>query len=273
MPFDYNKSLWGSGTATLRLTSPTSFRLYQALQAVASLTAGARVLEIGCGAGQFIRALKQMRPELDCHGVDISSEAITFAKTAQDGVNYEVSTEKQLPYAAQHFDAVLIFDVLEHVQDPLFLLTEAARVLKNHGVLYAFVPCEGDWLSWWHWLDKIGLKNSLTEKFAGHIQYFSRRKLLSIVEAAGLNLTRKRYSEHVLGQLLGIVSFNLMNQAAKKHGLSQLNNEHYFADLQRRAGSPVFRLIKNTVNCLINIESYILARVPSPNLHFTAVKK
>lgn len=273
MSFDYNKSLWGSGTATLRLTSPTSFRLYQALQAVSSLTAGARVLEIGCGAGQFIRALKQKRPELDCHGVDISSEAIALAKTAQDGVNYEVSTEKQLPYAAQHFDAVLIFDVLEHVEDPLFLLTEAARVLKNHGVLYAFVPCEGDWLSWWHWLDKMGLKNNLTEKFAGHIQYFSRPKLLSIVAAAGFDLRRVRYSEHALGQLLGVVSFNLMNRSAAKQGISQLNNEHYFAELEHRTNSQIFSLIKNLVNSVINIESHVLARIPSPNLHFVAIKK
>ncbi len=272
MSFDYNESLWGKGTARLNWSSPTSFRLSQALKAVKILPASAKVMEIGCGLGQFIRAIKQARPELMCYGSDISETAITQAQALGDGVEYALSTPDRLPYADQELDMVLIFDVLEHVPDPVSLLKESHRVLKPGGRLYAFVPCEDDCLSLWHWLHKLQLKNDLTKKYAGHIQYFSRQSLKQTVQAAGFEILEVRYGEHLLGQLLNVMSFKLMHRAATAKGLSQLNNEAYFAETNNQSGGVIMKIIKHIVNSSVNIESRLLCRFPSPNVHLIAKK-
>jgi hypothetical protein len=80
------------------------------------------------------------------------------------------------------------------------------------------------------------------------------------------------YSEHIIGQLLGIAAFFSMNRFAKKHKLAQVNNEQYFDNLHARGGG-VLRWIKNLVNAVVFIESAVFSRLPSPNVHVTAVKK
>lgn len=269
--FDYEKSIWGHGNASFRLSSPTSFRLRQSIESLSELKAGAKVFELGCGAGQFVREIKKIRPELDCYGCDISQHAITIAKQANDGVNYDLSFENRSPYADNFFDAVLIFDVLEHVANPNLILTEVNRVLKNGGVFYSFVPCEADALSFWNLLHKLGLKRELTKMYAGHINKFSRQSLVSLVQSHGFVVKRIRYSEQVLGQLLGLAAFFSMDNFAKKNNLHQVNNEQYFYDLGQKGGR-VLKIIKNIVNSLVTLESIIFSRVPSPNVNLTVVK-
>lgn len=270
--FDYEKSIWGHGNASLRLSSPTSFRLRQSLKSMAGLKVGAKVLELGCGAGQFIREIKTIRTELDCYGSDISQHAIAVAKQVNDGVSYDLSSENKTPYTDNFFDAVLIYDVLEHVASPNLILAEVNRVLKSGGVFYCFVPCEADPLSFWNLLHKLGLKKELTKMYAGHINKFSRMSLVSMVESHGFAVKRIRYSEHVLGQLLGLAAFFSMDRFAKKNNLNQVNNEQYFFDLNQKGGG-VLRLIKNIVNSLVTVESIIFSMIPSPNVHLTVIKK
>ena len=270
MSFDYEQSIWGRGEASLLWSQPTAFRLRQALTAMQSLPTGSSVLEVGCGAGQFIRAVKKIRPEFSCFGCDISHEAINAAEENRDGVIYSVSDSQHFPYADRVMDAVLIFDVLEHVETPEQLLAEVRRVLKPGGILYAFVPCEGDWLSLWHLLDWLHLKRNLTRQHAGHIQYFSRRELFSLVWQENFKINRVRYSEHLLGQMAGVAAFWLMGRAAKRRGLKQINNESYFNESAQ--SNSLIRLIKIMLNGLIYLESRIFSSLPSPNVHITAQK-
>lgn len=272
MVFDYEKSIWGHGNASLRISSPTSFRLRQSLKSIAELKSGAKVLELGCGAGQFIREIKKIRPELDCYGCDISQHAIAIAKQANDGVSYGLSDENKSPYEDNFFDAVLIFDVLEHVANPDLILSEVNRVLKSGGVFYSFVPCEADVLSFWNLLHKLGLKRELTKMYAGHTNKFTRKGLISLVQSQGFTVKYIRYSEHVLGQLLGLAAFFSMDRFAKKNNLNQVNNEQYFYDLNQKGGG-ILKMIKNAVNSLVTAESIVFSRVPSPNVHLTVIKK
>lgn len=271
MPYNYEQSVWGRGVASLAWSSPTSFRLHQALEAVTSLPKGSRVLEIGCGAGQFIRGIQVHRPDLELLGCDISEEALRIARQDSGGmVSYELNQGSVLPYTDGSVDAVLIFDVLEHVEDVEKLLIEINRILKPGGIFYSFVPCEGDWLSWWQFLDRLKLKNDLTRKHAGHINYFSRQELYNLLTKQGFEKTKVRYSEHVLGQLVGIVSFMMMERAASVRAGKQTNNEDFFAE---KHSSSWFRFISKFVNRLIYIESWLGKRIPSPNVHLTVRKK
>ena len=141
---------------------------------------------------------------------------------------------------------------------------------KNDGLFYCFVPCEGDFLSLWNLLDKIGLKNDLTKKYAGHINYFSRKSLLNLLEKNGFIPIKKIYCEHLFGQLLGFFSFLAMDRFAKKNKLDQINNEKYFENLNKKSGISV---IKNIVNAVVNFESVVFQAIPSPNVNLILKKK
>lgn len=273
MVYNYEQSIWGRGFASLSPTSLASFRLRSALKALEQLPRGATVLELGSGAGQFIRSVAKLRPELSCFGCDISREAIALAQQEHDGVQYALSEEKVLPYQDEMFDAVLIFDVLEHVADVPAVLAEIRRVLKRGGILYAYVPCEGDRLSLWHQLRQRKLYGDLTRKHAGHINYFSRSSLRDAFLSSDLTPVTFRYSEHILGQMVGFAAFWLMERATKQRGIDQINNETYFTELEQSSRAPgLFNLFKKSVNSAVYLESVILNHIPSPNVH-AVVKK
>lgn len=268
MSFNYEQSIWGKGTATPNPSDPTAIRLRWSLSTLKNLPTGSKVLEVGCGAGQFIRAVKKIYPALDCYGTDISRKAIATAQLSTEGVSYILQEEKSLPFADEYFSAVLVYDVLEHVVGPEIFLKEIHRVLKPDGILYAFVPCEGDVLSFWNFLRHLGIGSTLTKTHAGHIQYFSRRSLKGMLKNSGLELQKILYSEHLLGQLLGVIAFFSLDKAAKKKGVGQLNNESYFSS---QSGGFI-RAIKNMVNSLVFAESVVLKKIPSPNVHIVAKK-
>lgn len=282
MSFNYEQSIWGRGEASLRWSDPTAFRLRQSLVALEDLPSESKVMEIGCGAGQFIRAIKKYRPDLHCLGSDISETAIEVARKIERNrkldhviawkgeevsvppiVEYTLSSQNKLPYVDSSLNAVLIFDVLEHVENPPAIVKEVCRVLKPGGIFYAFVPCEGDVTSLWNWLNKISLKKDLTKKHAGHINYFSRKSLIKLFTELDFKIIKLRYSEHILGQMLGILAFYLMERATKRERLTQINNEAYFT----RNDSGILRKIKNIVNALVYFESWLLQKLPSPNMH------
>lgn len=271
MIFDYEQSVWGKGTASFFWTTPSAVRLRESLNALAEFNGGEKVLEVGCGAGQFIRALKKRRAELLCYGCDISNTAIAEAKTYKDKVIYENNTATALPYPDHFFDAILIYDVLEHVSDHLSLLKEIKRVLNPGGIIYCYLPCEGDWLSLWRYFSHTKKFTGLTEKYAGHINRWSRSQWRSIFTSAGLRVKKVRYSEHLLGQILGLAVFSAMDKAARQNGITRLNNEQFFAQINSARGLWWSRF-KKVINILIYLESRLLRFIPSPNTHFILQK-
>lgn len=266
MSYNYEDSIWGRGLATKKWTDPSNVRLRRALRAFSGLKSGAKILDIGCGAGVFIRSIKHERGDWECYGADISRTAIAEAQKAGDGVRY-ACFDGRMPYADNEFDAVMFTDVLEHVEDPDSFMKECARVLKPGGVLFAYVPCEGDATSLWHLLDNIGVKKGLTKKFAGHINFFSRAEVLHLFIKNSLTIIDRSYSEHALGQLLGVAVFFAMERQSKKSSLRQINNESFFAESVRHRG-----VLRKAVNWLVTAESELFKRVPSPNLYLVARK-
>ena len=87
------------------------------------------VLDLGCGDGTFLDSLK-LRGNI-AEGLDISQEAIKKCETKGHKVKLFDFSNGQLPYADNHFDYVVMLDVLEHLYNPDSLLVEAKRVSNN----------------------------------------------------------------------------------------------------------------------------------------------
>jgi SAM-dependent methyltransferase len=94
------------------------------------------IVDVGCGAGQVVRALTDAG--LQGHGVDVSEESVAIAR--EHGGNYQVFDGKALPFPDGFADAIGAFNVLEHVEEPVRLLDEMVRVLKSGGSLVVSSP-------------------------------------------------------------------------------------------------------------------------------------
>ncbi|MEO5897264.1 MAG: class I SAM-dependent methyltransferase [Vicinamibacterales bacterium] len=95
----------------------------------------ARILDVGCGAGLFFDALQRFgRVE----GIESDHWAVENAGKWRSNIfegQLDASFKPGLPY-----DAVLLLDILEHVQDPEQLLRDAGRLLTPAGRVVITVP-------------------------------------------------------------------------------------------------------------------------------------
>ena len=104
------------------------------------LKEGMKMLEPGCGRGEFLKNFKELG--LDVHGVDISTEAQEYAENFPVEV-CDIESEK-LPFEDDTFDVIYSKSFIEHLYYPERYLEEAFRVLKPGGILITLVP---DWES------------------------------------------------------------------------------------------------------------------------------
>jgi SAM-dependent methyltransferase len=100
-----------------------------------------RVLEIGCGGGEFLARMVQLGHV--AVGIDIDKQSVVRA-SQRDGVRVEQSGAdrflKQCISAGDRFDRIFMFDVLEHLVDPLNTLTLAKTSLNRGGRIVGTVP-------------------------------------------------------------------------------------------------------------------------------------
>ncbi|MGD9950498.1 MAG: class I SAM-dependent methyltransferase [Desulfobulbus sp.] len=105
------------------------------------LVEDAKVLEIGFGSGDLLRALRACNNQV--YGTDVSERIVTKAR--KDGLNnvflVDVS-ETPLPFADDFFDAVYCYEVFEHLTNPHRMFFEIRRVLKAGCFLFFSVPSQ-----------------------------------------------------------------------------------------------------------------------------------
>jgi len=157
------------------------------------LKKGEKVLDAGSGGGLLLNQLKA-RYGVDGWGVDIAPLAVQRARQCGDpGIHYRVGALEQLPFKTGFFDAVVSFDVLEHVEDKEAVLKEMLRVLKPGGRFLFYAISKGDFLTW-HWFlrkisgNRLGRDDEAGHKYEQFLDAGETRRQLASMGAGDLSI-------------------------------------------------------------------------------------
>lgn len=136
------------------------------------------ILDFGCGEGAFLDILKEKAPQIGCCGFEFCREAAE--KAIQKG--HTVYTDK-IPDML--FDAVAAFQVIEHVADPLELITQLKKLLKPSGLLIITVPNARGPIA--------HFSKALTENPPHHLSRWSAHTLCHLASRLNMNINRMEY--------------------------------------------------------------------------------
>jgi len=147
----------------------------------------ARVLEAGCGSGDLVAFLASAGHE--AVGMDVSARAVELASSRHPDATFVHHSVEELPWPVEagSFDAVVSFEVLEHLLRPRRLLEGARTALRSGGQLVLTTPYHG-------LLKNLAIVVAAFDRhFAvegDHLRFFSDRALRRLLEDTGFELVR-----------------------------------------------------------------------------------
>jgi 2-polyprenyl-3-methyl-5-hydroxy-6-metoxy-1,4-benzoquinol methylase len=142
------------------------------------------VLDVGCGEGAVGRLLRSEGAER-LTGIEIDPDAARVAREFYDEVA-EGAVEDVLPTLSGPFDAILCYDVLEHLVDPSAVLARLRTLAAPGGHLHVSVPNARHFSL----VKDLVLRGTFGYTDWGHrdnthLRWFTRRDIVAAVEAAG----------------------------------------------------------------------------------------
>lgn len=178
-----------------------------------------KVIDVGCGSGAYVLHL---RNKFNISGIDYEY----FESWKQYKELFQVGSIDSLPFDNNQFETTLLFEVLEHINNPILALKELHRVTSKN--LIITVPnCEltlgmkKSGLIYNHWIDRT------------HINFYDKKEFIEIITKSGFKLRHFEYINYInLGWLFcESLKFNdklskvfslLINKVQKKYPMSML---------------------------------------------------
>jgi SAM-dependent methyltransferase len=146
-----------------------------------------RLLDVGCGNGRFLSLLREFgAPDWQLVGIDFDESAAAACRAL--GFEAHAGRIEDLPIAESSLDAVIMLQLIEHLEDPAAICRAVFRLLRPGGVFVVETPNLGGldhrWFRgrWWgHY------------HFPRHWNLFSSASLRRMLEAAGFEIARSEY--------------------------------------------------------------------------------
>lgn len=136
-----------------------------------------KILDIGCGYGSQLGALRKKSNEL--WGIDMDEEILSEAKKSYPGVNFILQSATNIQFESNKFDVVILSEVIEHVGDKnkIAVINEAWRVLKPGGLFLFTAPYNGIF----SWLDHLDFKRKFTYIYRSYMRFSKYKPRTPIV--------------------------------------------------------------------------------------------
>jgi SAM-dependent methyltransferase len=172
---DYYEAFWADAPED---PEPWAFAWRSALLR-AEARPGDRVLDLGCGAGRFLRGLD------NAVGVEIAAAAVERARANVPDADVRLlEPDGSLPLGHGEVDLVWCSEVLEHIPDVGHALNEVRRVLKPGGRLLLTVPYHGRFQAAGIALTRF---EAHFDPLGQHVRFFTRRSLETTLRSAGFD--------------------------------------------------------------------------------------
>jgi 2-polyprenyl-3-methyl-5-hydroxy-6-metoxy-1,4-benzoquinol methylase len=144
-----------------------------------------RLLDIGCSIGLFLKGMEQY-PGWQLSGVEISRYAAAVARQDPRLTIYDGTLDDQA-FPPSSFDAVTLWDVLEHLHDPNGAVKKINQLLAPNGLIVIRVPNPESWLA------KLFGRYWVGYEPPRHLFVFEKRHLAELLEKNGFEIIDTSY--------------------------------------------------------------------------------
>jgi len=170
-------------------------RIYQrGIELFGPHRSGDRLLDIGCSSGYFLSIAAQQG--YDAFGIEPNSQEARYA--LMNGINVVGSTIDDLSAAKGSFDVITLWDVLEHIRNPVDYLSTLRSLLNKRGLVFVQVPTS-DSLAARILRDKCNMFDGIE-----HLTLFSSRSLDAAFQNSGFSCLAKKT---VISEIHAITNF------------------------------------------------------------------
>jgi SAM-dependent methyltransferase len=143
------------------------------------------LLDVGSHAGRFLHLAADAGWQAE--GIELNSRTATYA-TDRTGAQVHRINARQIPDLGRRFDAVTLTDVLEHVPEPVAVLSNVRAALADGGWIAVKVPCGPAQTLKETWRSRLqrGYRATLADNLV-HVSHFSPGALRLALERAGFD--------------------------------------------------------------------------------------
>ena len=156
-----------------------------------------RVLEIGCGSGFTLSAAKDKG--LDVYGLELSNKCVEFCNDLGLKNVFKKELSEFVNQTHQKFDVIALYDVLEHMPDPLTTIRDIKKIMNKDGLLTFYVPNADSFI--------INTLDSSATQWVWqpfHLSYFNKKSLGYLLNSQGFT---EVYSDTVGMDIFDIANF------------------------------------------------------------------
>jgi len=133
------------------------------------------LLDIGCNTGFFLEEAKSYFNEIEGHEKDVA-----MSKYTEEKFNIKTYT-CDLCELNKTYDVITLFDVVEHIEQPLLFLKDAKKLLKSKGIMLIYTPN-------YRSLSFEILGKNCNHLYPGHVVMFSKKTVEYITKKLNMDL-------------------------------------------------------------------------------------
>lgn len=180
--FDQPEGTLPSGKSAVRYAGRMGAILNKAATMAGNTPAGMQLLDVGCSSGALLRVAADIG--FTVRGVEPAAKAADTAR----GMGFDVfpGLLQEAGFDADSFDIVTLFEVIEHLLDPIEVVTEIARILKPGGLLVIGTGNADSWT-----VQALGAKWEYFDirSHGGHISFYTPASMRLLADKTGLEVT------------------------------------------------------------------------------------
>jgi len=145
---------------------------------------GKEILELGSGEGDCVAAMNSLWPDAQITAVESNAESLPHFSGLRCQLLNQSVEEWLTSHSTKRFDVILLFDLLEHLRNPLAVVSQLKSLhLRSGGVILATFPNSDS-------LSRRCMGPLWIQYKVEHLHYFSKKSVAVLARNAGLETTR-----------------------------------------------------------------------------------